>query len=100
MAAIIRGPWQARAQFEPGQLVAVMTSDGAHSYHWLRIGEDGPVSLHGARRALCGARPGGYIDRWTMADENARTEPGAYVRGPQVMACSRCEAKRGAERTN
>lgn len=77
-------------------MAAVMTSGQARSFHWLVVSNENPLAAW--NRALCGARPGGWVTSWALADENVDS-PSPQGRGdwrfaPQVPACSRCEAKR------
>lgn len=96
MGKVIRGPFDAFPQPEVGETVAVMTSNQARSFHWLRIREEYPFSA--TNRALCGARPSGWIGAWALAIPDTETTvprtPGSWRYAPQVEACTRCEAKK------
>lgn len=98
MATIIEGRFKSSGPaFVKGQLVAVMTSEWAQSWHWLRLREDGPSALSATYRALCGARPGGWIQAWSMAYEDAVTPSWhTWAYAGQVPPCKRCEEKHGS----
>lgn len=102
MGDVLRGCFEGRVvrEFRPGDLVSVMSSAQARSYHWLRIRDNGEPPLAPWNRALCGTRPGGWGPSWWIAEEEIETRPpvgdGDWRYAPQVPACERCEVKRRA----
>jgi hypothetical protein len=76
-------------------LIAVMSSAAAPSFHWVRYREG--EERWQVKRAVCGARPGGWIAGWSLADGEGETPipayPGGWRYAPQVPPCRRCEGK-------